>query len=404
MINKQMVQFPLTYNDRIGGVIVGWGAHEMVADEAKKAGIKNALITTTGLKGTGIVDEIVGILRHHGISTTVYDKVSSNPRDTEVYEAAEVFKNAGCDGVVSVGGGSSHDTGKGVRALATNPGANLCDMAARVDPPWMEVIGRFKPNKIPQISVNTTAGTGAESTMGGAIIDTKNRAKMFCVVPNLAPSCALNDPALIRLMPANLIAWTGFDAFSHAFESYVCKLSSPLNQGAMIHVIKLIAENLREFTYNKMNYKACENICWASCSAGVALGFGGGVGIVHGLGHGLSVLYDIHHGLANAVVTLGIERYNQKCVPEKFAEMARAMGVDTTGMTKMEASDMWFCETERLLNDLGIKSGGLKEQFGIKKEDIPHIVKNQYENDFARQGNPRDFDFNESVQLLEEQL
>jgi alcohol dehydrogenase class IV len=91
-------------------------------------------------------------------------------------------------------------------------------------------------------------------------------------------------------------------------------------------------------------------------------------------------------------------------VPEKFAEMARAMGVDTTGMTKMEASDMWFCETERLLNDLGIKSGGLKEQFGIKKEDIPHIVKNQYENDFARQGNPRDFDFNESVQLLEEQL
>jgi formaldehyde dismutase / methanol dehydrogenase len=404
MINKQMVQFPLTYNDRIGGVIVGWGAHEMVADEAKKAGIKNALITTTGLKGTGIVDEIVGILNHHGISTTIYDKVSSNPRDTEVYEALKVFTDAGCDGVVSVGGGSSHDTGKGVRALASNPGANLCDMAARVDPPWMEIIGRFKPNTIPQVSVNTTAGTGAESTMGGAIIDTKNRAKMFCVVPNLSPSCALNDPALIRLMPSNLIAWTGFDAFSHAFESYVCKLSSPLNQGAMIHVIKLIVENLREFAYNKMNYKACENICWASCSAGVALGFGGGVGIVHGLGHGLSVLYDIHHGLANAVVTLGLERYNQKCVPDKFAEMARAMGVDTTGMTKMEASDMWFYETERLLNDLGIKSGSLKEQFGMKKEDIAHIVKYQYENDFARQGNPRDFNFDESVQLLEEQL
>jgi alcohol dehydrogenase len=118
--------------------------------------------------------------------------------------------------------------------------------------------------------------------MGGAIIDTKNRAKMFCVVPNLAPSCALNDPALIRLMPANLIAWTGFDAFSHAFESYVCKLSSPLNQGAMIHVIKLISENLREFTYNKMNYKACENICWHHVQPECAW-FGGGVGIVHGL-------------------------------------------------------------------------------------------------------------------------
>ena len=64
MINTNMKQFPLTYNDRIGGVIVGWGAHQMVADECQKAGIKNALITTTGLKGTGIVDEIVGVGRH----------------------------------------------------------------------------------------------------------------------------------------------------------------------------------------------------------------------------------------------------------------------------------------------------------------------------------------------------
>ena len=62
--------------------------------------------------------------------------------------------------------------------------------------------------------------------------------------------------------------------------------------------------------------------------------------------------------------------------------MARAMGVDTTGMSKMEASDMWFVETERLLDDLEIKSGNLSEQFGLKKEDIPHIVKHQYENDF----------------------
>ena len=84
--------------------------------------------------------------------------------------------------------------------------------------------------------------------------------------------------------------------------------------------------------------------------------------------------------------------------------MARAMGVDTTGMSRMEASDMWFVEVERLLYDLGIRSGNLAEQFGMKKEDIPHIVKHQYENDFARQGNPRDFDFDESVQLLEEQL
>lgn len=404
MINKQMIQYPLTYNDRIGGVIVGWGAHQMVADECGKAGIKNALITTTGLKGTGIVDEIVGILNHHGISSTVFDGVSSNPRDTEVHEGYKIFKEAKCDGVVSVGGGSSHDCGKGVRALAANPGVDLSKMAARVDVPWQEEMAKFKPISHPQISVNTTTGTGAESTAGAALIDTKINAKMFCPAPNMAPTCALNDPVLARIMPNNLIAWTGFDAYSHAFESYVCRLSSPLNQGIMIHVIKLIAENLREFALNPSNHVAAENMVWASCAAAVGLGFGGGVGIVHGLGHGISCLCDAHHGHANAVITLEMERYNQKCAPEKFGEMARAMGVDTTGMTKMEASDMWFAETERLLDDLEVQTGNLTEQFGLKKEDIPHIVKYQYENDFARQGNPRDFDFDESVQLLEEQL
>ena len=84
--------------------------------------------------------------------------------------------------------------------------------------------------------------------------------------------------------------------------------------------------------------------------------------------------------------------------------MAQAMGVDTTNMTKMQASDAWFTEVERLLNDLNIQTGNLNKQFGLKKEDIPHIVRVQHSLDLTVQGNPTDYNFEELVALFESQL
>lgn len=403
-MEKKVFEFPIHYTAAIGKIAIGWGVYETVADECKAVNIKKALITTSGLKGTGIVDEINQILKAQGVSTVIFDKVTSNTKDYEVMEAYKIFKEAECDGVVSVGGGSSHDCGKGVRAVAANNGKHVCDMAVFIDPPWIEKIKKLKPITIPQVSVNTTAGTGAESTTAAAIVNTKIRAKQLIMAPGISPSAALIDPLLVRLMPQRFAAWTGFDALAHAFESFICRLRSHYNSAIQLRVFKLIAENIREFTYNRMNHVACETMCWAESMASVGIGFGGGAGIVHGLGHGLSTLCNVHHGLANAVVTLPLERYNAPVCPDKFAEMVKAMGVDTTGLTKMQAADKWFNEIERLLSDLNIRTGHLNEQFGLQKKDIEHIVINQYTNDFTREGNPRDFNFNDCVKLLEDLL
>jgi alcohol dehydrogenase class IV len=142
-------------------------------------------------------------------------------------------------------------------------------------------------------------------------------------------------------------------------------------------VVKLVAENLREFAYNRMNYQACEAMCWASSMGGLALAFGGGPGgrfSVHGFGHHVGAVTDGHHGFVNGALTIPIEKHNENLFPEKFAEMARTMGVDTRGMTKMQAADKWFDEMERLLTDLNIKSGHLNEQFGLKLADLDHII------------------------------
>ncbi len=400
MINKQIFQFPTIYTSQVNKLAIGWGVHETVADECKAAGIKNALLVTSGLKGTGIVDEINQILTTQGVSTEIYDRVTSNPKDREVMEAYKVFKEAGCDGVVSIGGGSSHDCGKGVRAVSANNGKYICDMAMFIDPPWMEESKKYQPITVPQITVNTTAGTGAEATSCGVITNTRVRAKQLIVLPGSTPVAALIDPLLARLMPANLAAWTGFDALTHAFESYISRIQCKHSSALFLGTMKLVSENLREFSYNRMNHKACENMCWAESMAGVGISFGAGGGIVHGLAHQISALTGAHHGLANGAMSIAGERYNVSACPEKFGEMVRAMGVDTTGLTTTQAADRWFVEIERLLADLDIRTGHLNEQFGLQRKDFEHIV-NIYSNDWCSEGNPKGFNFEECMDILE---
>jgi formaldehyde dismutase / methanol dehydrogenase len=402
MIKKEIAEFPIIYaNSRpIGRIAVGWGVHTTAADECKAAGIKKALIVSTGLKGTGIVAEIDGILKAGGVSTEIYDKVTSNPKDVEVMKGYEIFKTAGCDGVVSVGGGSSHDCGKAIRAVACNEGRFIIDFAIYIDGILRKQ--KVKSNKItiPQISVNTTAGTGAESTLVAVITDTTNHKKQGIEMEGAPCTAALIDPLLIRLMPRQIAAWTGWDAFTHAFESFTSRIRSPYTRAIQLGTIQMISENLREFVNNRMNQAACETMCWAESMGSIGMNFGGGGGIVHGLGGGLNNLTDCHHGQANAVVTVPAERYNESSCPDRFAEMAKAMGVDIRGMSRMQAADKWFDEVERFLSDLNIETGHLHDRFGIQHESLEGIASG-YGKSVGSQGNPRDYNFEETMGILE---
>lgn len=404
MINKQRKEFPIIYADPPGKVAIGWGVHETVANECKAANIKKAMIVTTGLKRTGIIDEVNQILTSQGVSTEIYDNISSNPRDFQVMEGYQAFKESGCDGIVSIGGGSSHDSGKGIRLVAANDGKDITEMAIFLDPPWIEEIKKMKPPTIPQITINTTAGTGAESTNVGVVTNTKKRFK-FMIPPlqGMAPNIALIDPLLVRLMPSNYAAWTGFDAFTHAMEGYINRIPSHHTAALDLRSIKLVAENLREFAFNPMNDQACENMCWAESLAGVGLCMGAGVGIIHGCGHVIAALHDKHHGFINCVLALSMERFNQNACPDKFAEMAVAMGVDIRNMTKMQASDAFFIEMERLLADIGIKPDNIGEQLGVQEDELEHIARCGY-NDWSREGNPRTYTIEENIALLRSML
>jgi formaldehyde dismutase / methanol dehydrogenase len=402
-MNKQIFEFPIMYTNAIPRIALGWGAHETVADECKAAGISKALIVTSGLKGTGIIDEIKGILNYGGIATDIYSGVTTNPKDYQVMEAYKAFQAGQCDGVVAVGGGSPIDCGKALRVVAANDGQDATNFCAYISPPWMETLRKIKPCTIPQISVPTTCGTGAEVSSWAALSDTKTRSKVLVGAPGIASTMAIVDPLFARLQPRTYAAWSGFDAITHGFEAFLTKVHSPYSYGILLRTIELVYKNVREFTYNRMNNVACERMCWAATMGGIGIGFGAGAGIVHGLAHQIGAVTDAHHGLANAAMTLAGERYNQPAAIEKFAAMTRAMGIDTTGLSEWEAADLWFDEIEQLLADLEIKPGRFAEQFGLEEKDLEHIVK-VYQNDFCSQGNPKDFDFQEVLTLLKRTL
>ncbi|OGN95317.1 MAG: hypothetical protein A2Y89_07020 [Chloroflexi bacterium RBG_13_51_18] len=399
MINKEIFEFPIIYTNPIPKIALGWGSYQTVGDECKAAGMKKALIVTSGLKGTGIVDELKGVINYAGVSTDIYDKITTNPKDWQIMEAYKAFKDGQCDGVVAVGGGSSMDTAKGVRVVAANGGKDITNFTVFIDPPWMETLKKMKPCTIPQVSVATTSGTGAEVSSFAALSNTKTKMKILVSAPNIHSTVAVIDPLLARLQSREMAAWSGFDAMAHGIEAFVTKVTGPYSHGMLLHCVELVYKNLREFTYNRMNNTACERMCWASTMGGIAIGFGAGAGIVHGLGHQISALTDCHHGRINAIMMLAGERYNQPAIIEKLAALTRAMGVDTYGMTEWEAADRWFDEIEQLLKDLDIIPGQLKKQFGVKETDLEKIVK-VYANDFCSQGNPREFNYDEVLGLL----
>ena len=399
-ISIERKQFPLMYVNQHARAIVGWGAHQMAGQECKINGIRHALLVSTGLKGTGIVDEVEGVLKANDITVTRFEKVTSNPKDYECKEGTQAYLDAGCDGIVSVGGGSAHDAGKAIRIMVTNEGADtdLRKFAAFLDPHYTTSIPTFKVVNIPHVAINTTTGTGAEGTSFGIINDEEWVYKLILIVPGVLPSVGIDDPAFMKLQPPHILAWSGMDAFCHAMEPFIGRLNFPIARATGLRAIKLVSENLRQAYANPANDVAIENMAWAQFMASMSYNMGGGMGMIHGLAHTLSAIKDLHHGYANAIMMMPVERFNVVGVPEKFKEIGIAMGLDIQHMTPVTAADKTLEAIERLRNDVGIPQVPLKE-FDFTEKDVEHMAK-WCMNDISLESNPRDMTAEQAKEIM----
>lgn len=399
--HEEITQFPL---HMIGGFngneIIGWGAVKMTGEQCKLAGMKHALLVSTGLKGTGIIEEVQAICKHAGVETTIFKVGQSNPREEDVENGIKAFKEAGTDGILSVGGGSSHDTGKLVRMMLENPDWQLKDTAVLLDPHFMTVVPKIKPCVIPQIAVNTTTGTGAEMTGFAVVTDWEAHWKYVVISANMIPAQGILDPALLRTMPERIAAQSGMDCFVHGMGGFVSRLGNQLAKSVGIRAAKLCWENLPEFAYNRLNDKACEAMAWAQYLGAMTYAIGGGVGMIHGTAHQISAVNDLHHGLTNAMMLVPVSRRNYRAAPGGFAEIASTVfGIDTRNMDRLEAAEAALDRIEYFRNIVGIDEKACTlSTYGLTEKDARHMAKNSI-NDLCNEASAMDWTEEDSFEV-----
>ena len=357
----------------------GPGSRKVIAEEVAKRGYKKALvITDKDLVKFGVAAQVTDVLKAAGIPYEVFDNVKQNPTVRNVKAGIDAFKAAGADFIVAIGGGSSIDTSKAVGIIVNNP--EFSDVVS------LEGVAPTKKKSVPVIALPTTAGTAAEVTINYVITDEENVKKMVCVDPNDIPTLAVIDPELMLSMPRGLTAATGMDALTHAIEGLITLGAWEMSDMFELKAIEMIAKWLPKAVETPSDIEARDAMATAQYIAGMAFS-NVGLGLVHGMAHPLGAFYDIPHGVANALLLPYVMEYNAESPSRaKYLDIARAMGVDTAGMSVDEG----VAAAVRAVRDLSlsIRIPQRLHEIGVREEDIPALAVAAF-NDVCTGGNPR---------------
>ncbi len=372
--------------------LMGIGAHKEIGNQIKTLGAKKPLIVTDkGITGAGITEKIVNMVKEDiGVTCAVFDETVPNPTDNNVHDGLEVYKSNGCDSIISLGGGSPHDCGKGIGIMATN-GGKIHDY---------EGVDQSAKDMPPFIAVNTTAGTASEMTRFCIITDTSRKVKMAIVDWRVTPTVAINDPLLMAGMPPALTAATGMDALTHAVEAYVSIAATPVTDACALQAISLVAGNLRAAVANGADMIARDQMAYAEYLAGMAFN-NASLGHVHAMAHQLGGFYDLPHGVCNAILLPHVSQYNLIAKMGRYGDIARAMGENLEGLSTRAAADVALDAIKTLSADVGIPSG--LAELGVKEADLKTMAENA-QKDACGLTNPRCPTLEDVIQIYKNAL
>ena len=355
----------------------GAGARENIALEAKNRGFKKALLVTDkSLMKFGVAKKVTDVLDNAGLAYEILDDVKPNPTIENVKNGVEMFKKAGADYLIAVGGGSVMDTAKAIGIIINNP--------EHADVRSLEGAVQTKNKAVQIIAAPTTAGTAAEVTINYVITDVEKKRKFVCVDPHDIPVVAVIDSELMSSMPAGLTAATGMDALTHAIEGYITAGAWEMSDMFELKAIEIISKSLRSAV--KGEKEGRDGMAIGQYVAG--MGFSNvGLGIVHSMAHPLGAVYDTPHGVANAIILPTVMEYNADATGDKYRDIAKAMGVEgTEKMTTEEARKAAVAAVRQLSKDVGIPAN--LTEVGVKEEDIDFLADSAMA-DACTPGNPK---------------
>jgi len=367
-------------------IIFGRGLLNQIGACARRlGGHKVFLVSDQGLFNAGWVDKAIANIMDAGLSVTLYDAITQNPKDVEVEAGALEYIRQGADVIVGLGGGSAMDAAKGIAILVSN-GGRIRDFVGS------DKIFRPLP---PIVLCPTTCGTGSDVSQFAIITDTENHCKLTIMSRCVAPDISLTDPDTLETLPDEYVCTTATDALSHALEAFFSVASTSLTDVHAIKALRLVSASLVEAVRERKSADL-ENLARASLHAGMAFS-NSLLGIVHALAHPIGGMYDANHGSINAVLLPEVIRYDIPVVTERLPELAWGLGhrIDDNAGT---ASEVVLETLDAMLEAVGAPRS--LKSIGVSRKDLPELAQRAL-NDVCIVTSPRQADEHDLLAILE---
>ncbi|WP_258566643.1 iron-containing alcohol dehydrogenase [Leucobacter luti] len=332
-----------------GAIVVGLGASSVV------------IVTDPFLAASPVVAAVRASLEAAGVAIAVYDSVTPNPTTQNIDEGSDLAASTGAEAIVSVGGGSSLDAAKGIALGAVNPERGV----------GLDYSTPFGNAALPIVAVPTTAGTGAEVNAFGVVTDPAAQRKFYVGHDSALARAAVLDPELTVGLPPNATAATGFDALTHALESYLSVRANPYSDAIALQVIATVHTHLPRAVADGSDLESRAELLLASHTAGVGFSHTG-LGLVHGIAHPLGGRFNVPHGLALAIVMGGVLELNRPHREARFARVAFALEVGDTAASDAENADAAQREIVAFAERLGLV--GPLAKFGVTEADLERLA------------------------------
>lgn len=370
-------------------IIFGRGSLNYAGQCALRLGARKVfLVSDDGIEKAGWLQRLMDILEKEGIEWVYYHGVSSNPRDYQVEQGAEMYLKNGADVIIAIGGGSPMDTAKGIAILANN-GGRIRDY---------EGANKVQRPLPPMVLITTTAGSGSDISQFCIITDMKRGVKMSIITRTLVPNISIIDPLILRTKSETLIIQSAIDALAHATEAYLSVIASPFTEMHSLKAIELIHKNLKHAVETR-SLDSLEQLSIAAVSASMAFS-NAGLGAEHALAHSLGGHFDLRHGVVHPILLTSVMRFNLDSCVGKMADIGRIIlkgqkGSDRdtalAGIDKLQEFFNSFDVSLRLRDEIGEES----------REHLEPICKMAI-NDACNLTNPRLASWEELLKICEE--
>jgi alcohol dehydrogenase class IV len=328
-----------------GRIIFGPGTVSELGPMARAIGRRAFVVTGKDkIRHAGVIGDLEGA----GLGCTLYG-IAGEPTVSAVREGAALFRSAGCELLIAIGGGSVIDAGKAIAALASNPGDVL---------DYLEVVGKGQSianPPFPMIAVPTTAGTGSEVTRNAVLGSPEHGVRASMRSPMMLPRMAIVDPQLTLGLPPAITASTGLDALTQLIEPYVCLRANPLTDAFCLEGLSAVKRSLARAFANGADAAARAGMSYASLLGGLSLA-NAGLGVVHGFAAPIGGMFDAPHGaVCAAILPHGMEANiralrahdPESAALERYREIARVLTGDDDASP--EDGLMWVSQLVRSL-------------------------------------------------------